>query len=168
MNNTDFQGRVAYVFGDYFDIDMICTTKYTAESDPEILLPIAMQDIDPDFTTRVRPGDVLVGGHEFAYGHPHAQGMIVMRHLGIQTIIARSFARGFFKNEISRGMILLPCSALPDDIQQNEIISVHLGTWAITRIQTGEVFPINSISHVERNIMLCGGLPNYLKSIQST
>lgn len=164
MIRTDLQGNVAFVFDDYFDIDMICGTKYATEIDPAVLLPIAMSEIDPNFIYRVAPGDLLVGGCEFAYGHPHAQGMIVMRELGIATIIARSFARGFFKNEISNGMILLPCSELPDDIQQHERLAISLNRWTITRLKTGQVIPIDAISDIEHDIIMCGGLANYFKS----
>jgi 3-isopropylmalate/(R)-2-methylmalate dehydratase small subunit len=91
------------VFGDHFDIDRICGSKNSGESDINKLLAVAMQQYDPDFVKTAKAGDILIAGKSFGYGHPHPQGMKVMRHLGITTIIGKSFARVFFKNEIASG-----------------------------------------------------------------
>ena len=72
----------------------------------------AMQDYDPDFASAVQPGDLLVGGHNFGYGHPHYPPMRAMRHLGIAGVIAESFSPGFFRGEISMGFPLVTCPGI--------------------------------------------------------
>ena len=156
-------GTIAWIFGDFFDIDLICGVDMAAVTNPETLLKVAMKDYDSDFVTRVKPGQILVAGRAFGYGHPHPQGMIVMRALGITAVVAKSYARVFFKNEVGSGMTLLPCSQLPDNLEQDEELTIDLDGWMLTRTCTGEAFPLDEIPGIERDVIRCGGIANYLK-----
>lgn len=161
MNKVE--GRVAWKFDDHFDVDLIVGVHYIHEKNIEKLVPVGMKDFDPNFISNVKPGDILVAGRNLGYGHPHPQGMKVMRHLGIRTVIAKSFARVFFKNEIAAGMMLFPCPDLPGDIDRWEQMSVDLDEWTVTRMKTGERFKLAPIPAAELSIIKAGGIVPYLK-----
>ncbi len=162
MNN--FSGRIAWIFGDHFDVDLIIGVRNITERDMGKLLNVCMKDFDPNFAREVRQGDFLMGGRNFGYGHPHPQAMGVMRKLGVKAIIARSFARSFFKNEISIGMVLLPCPDLPNFIHRWDEIEVNLDRWHLKYLRTGDIFSLSKVPPVEVDIIKSGGLLPYLKN----
>ena len=100
-------GRVAWVFGDDFDIDLVIGVENIKSYDAEFLRSKVMQAYDPSFADRVRPGDVIVGGRNFGYGHPHYPPMVALRDLGIAAVIAESFSPGFWRGETYNGMPLI-------------------------------------------------------------
>lgn len=165
---SGLRGRVAWIFEDHFDIDLIIGVKNIGETDIDKLLKVCMKDYNPNFIHEVQPGDILVAGRNFGYGHPHPQAMRVMRHLGIKSIIAKSFFRGFFKNEISSGMVLLPCPGIPDSIQLWEELEIDLNKWCVRRLSTEETLPLATIPPVEIDIIRAGGIVPYLKARFST
>jgi len=101
------RGRVAWIFGDDFDIDLIIGVENIKYYDADHLRTVCMQAYDPGFVDAVRPGDVLVGGRNFGYGHPHYPPMVAMRNLGVSAVIAESFAPGFWRGETYNGMPLI-------------------------------------------------------------
>lgn len=100
-------GRVAWVFGDDFDIDLVIGVGNIKSYDTEFLRGVTMTAYDPDFVDRVRPGDVIVGGRNFGYGHPHYPPVVALRNLGITVILAESFSPGFWRGETHNGLPLL-------------------------------------------------------------
>lgn len=104
-------GRVAWVFGDDFDIDLVIGVENIKSYDAAFLRSKVMQAYDPTFADRVRPGDVIVGGRNFGYGHPHYPPMVALRDLGIAAVLAESFSPGFWRGETYNGM---PLIAVPD------------------------------------------------------
>jgi 3-isopropylmalate/(R)-2-methylmalate dehydratase small subunit len=157
------KGRIAWVFGDHFDVDLITGVQSIGITDVDELVDMCMKDFDVNFIREVRQGDVLVAGRNFGYGHPHRQGMMVMRHLGIRAILARSFARNFFKNEIAAGSVLLPCPDLPDYLKRWDEVEADLEQWCVSFLSTGDMFPLAKIPPVEVDIMKLGGIVPYLK-----
>ncbi len=161
---SNIEGRVAWIFGDHFDVDLIVGVHNIHEKNIDKLIPVSMKDFDENFVENAHSGDMLVAGKNFGYGHPHPQAMKVMRHLGIRTVVAKSFARVFFKNEIAAGMQLFPCPELPDDIERWEELSVDLTTMTLTRLKNGDKFALDTnISPVDFSIMKAGGIVEYLK-----
>ena len=160
---SNHKGKIAWIFEDYFDVDLICGTTHMDATDIDSLLKHTMLDFDPQFVNRVKPGEILIAGRAFGYGHPHPQGMLVMRKLGIRTILAKSFARVFFKNETAAGMILLPCAAIPDDFSLDEELEVDLNAWTVSRCKDGVLYKLDAIPKIEHEIMLCGDIANYFK-----
>jgi 3-isopropylmalate/(R)-2-methylmalate dehydratase small subunit len=160
---NNLKGKIAWIFDDYFDVDLICGTAHIDTTDVEGLLKNAMQDFDPQFVNRVKPGEILVAGRALGYGHPHPQAMLVMRKLGIRTIIAKSFARVFFKNEVAAGMILLPCAALPADFAVGEELQIDFDTWAVIRCKNETVYKIDSIPKIEQEMIRYGGIVNFFR-----
>jgi 3-isopropylmalate/(R)-2-methylmalate dehydratase small subunit len=97
MTLGNLAGRVSFVFEeDNFDIDQIVGVKYIKVQDLEELKNVAMKSYDPQFMRQVKPGDILVGGRNFGYGHPHYPPMRFMRHVGVSAVIAESFAPLYF------------------------------------------------------------------------
>lgn len=155
-------GRAAYVFPDRFDLDLVCGMTYSGVVDIGILRKHVMKDLAPDFVAETRPGDLLVAGSFFPYGHFHPSAMLAMRDLGIDMILARSFQTVFFKTYLAQGMLVLPCAVLPDDIRRFETFAVDLDDWSVWREATGESFPLDEVTRTEREIMSCGGIRPYL------
>jgi 3-isopropylmalate/(R)-2-methylmalate dehydratase small subunit len=100
MSLENLRGRAAWVFEeDDYDIDLIVGVRNIKITDVKELAALAMADYMPGFAAGVHRGDLLVGGHNFGYGHPHYPAMRAMRHLGIAAVIAESFSPGFFRGE---------------------------------------------------------------------
>lgn len=118
-------GRIAYVFGDDFDVDEIVGVENIRTTDVEFLRRVCMTPFEPDFAARVEPGDLLVGGRNFGYGHPHDQPMWAMRALGIAGVVAESFAPLFARSEIFNGFPLLSCPGIAAAARRGERIAVE-------------------------------------------
>lgn len=162
-----FKGRIAWIFDDHFDVDLIIGVRNIMEKDINKLVDACMKDFDLSFTQLVRQGDFLVAGRNFGYGHPHPQAMRVIRHLGIRAIVAKSFARVFFKNEIASGMALLPCPNIPDNLKRWGEVQADLNKWHIKFSSLGNIAPLANIPQVEVEIIKSGGVVPYLKKQES-
>lgn len=128
------RGRIAYVFDDYFDVDYIVGPSRMHDSQAneiDYLRKWVMHDYDPHFASKVHEGDMLVAGHLFGYGHPHGQGMRVMRDLGIKVVIAESFFPSFHQNESFHGMILLTCPGIGGAVGRWDEVEV---SWREARV----------------------------------
>jgi 3-isopropylmalate/(R)-2-methylmalate dehydratase small subunit len=128
MTLPNFRGRVAWVFDEPdYDIDLIIGVSNIKITDVKELAALAMSDRDPNFAASVQRGDLLVGGRNFGYGHPHYPAMRAMRHLGISAVVAESFSPGFFRGEISMGFPLVTCPGILAQVQRGDEIEVD---WA--------------------------------------
>ena len=115
MSNAlpNLKGRVAFIFEERdFDVDQIIGVKNIKIQDVDELAALAMQSYDPEFQSKVRKGDVVVGADNFGYGHPHYPPMRAMRHLGIAGVIAESFSPGYWRGEISMGFPQVSCPGI--------------------------------------------------------
>lgn len=133
------RGRIGFVFDDHFDTDRIIGAARMHDRrahDPDYLRAWVMHDLDPDFGGSVTPGDVLVAGRLFGYGHPHAQAMRAMRALGIRTVVAESFFPSFEYNERHAGMILLACPGVSAHARRGDPIEVD---WRHARVHLPDV-----------------------------
>jgi 3-isopropylmalate/(R)-2-methylmalate dehydratase small subunit len=160
------QGRVAWVFEeDNFDIDLIIGIKNIKLSDLEELAAVAMTAYDPDFRRSVRPGDLLVAGHNFGYGHPHYPAMKAMRHLGITGVIAESFSPGFFRGEISMGFPLVTCPGIRAAAARGDELRVDWTAQTVTNLSRGSApLAIEPLAAADRGMLEGGGLIPYLKA----
>ena len=124
----NLRGRVAWIFDeDDFDIDLIIGVRNIKITDVDELARLAMVDRAPDFAAGVQRGDLLVGGRNFGYGHPHYPAMRAMRHLGIAGVIAESFSPGFFRGEIAMGFPLVTCPGIVAAVARGDEVEVD---WA--------------------------------------
>jgi 3-isopropylmalate/(R)-2-methylmalate dehydratase small subunit len=118
------KGRVAWVFGDDFDVDLIVGVENIKYYDPDKLRAVCMRDFDPEFVDRVEPGDVVVGGRNFGYGHPHYPPMVALRNLGISAVLAESFSPGFWRGETYNGMPLVTVPGIAGAVRRFDTVEV--------------------------------------------
>ncbi|MDB5820692.1 MAG: 3-isopropylmalate dehydratase [Rhizobacter sp.] len=159
------RGRAAWVFEeDNFDIDLIIGVANIKLSDLEQLKAVTMTTYDPNFVASVRKGDLLIGGDNFGYGHPHYPAMKAMRHIGIAGVIAESFSPGFFRGEISMGFPLVTCPGIRKLVSRWDEIEVDWAAQTVRKVATGEELPIEPLSNSESSMLAFGGFIPSLKA----
>jgi 3-isopropylmalate/(R)-2-methylmalate dehydratase small subunit len=164
MSLPTLRGRVAYVFGDDFDVDQIVGVKNIKITDIDELAQLAMKDQDPDFPAQVRRGDLLVGGRNFGYGHPHYPPLRAMRHLGIAGLVAESFSPGFWRGEVSMGFPMVPSPGILAAVQRWDEIEVDWAGSTVTNHTRGTSLPFSPLAVADRQMLECEGLVGYLKA----
>ena len=150
-------------YGDNVDTDVIIPARYLNTSDPEELKKHCMEDIDKEFIQKVTPGDVMVAGKNFGCGSSREHAPIAMKASGISLVVARSFARIFYRNAINIGLPIVECSEAVDHIQAGDIIRCDLGNGVLTIENKGLTFSIPPFPKEIQKIMEKGGLLASLK-----
>ncbi|MFD3685118.1 3-isopropylmalate dehydratase [Nocardiopsis sp. NPDC058631] len=118
------EGRVAWIFGDDFDVDLVIGVENIKHYDPDVLRSVCMRHYDPSFADEVRSGDIVVGGRNFGYGHPHYPPLVALRNLGITAVVAESFSPGFWRGETYNGMPLLTVPGITRAVRRWDRVSV--------------------------------------------
>jgi|TARA_B100000780_G_scaffold145514_1_gene101670 3-isopropylmalate/(R)-2-methylmalate dehydratase small subunit len=163
MGLDNLRGRVAWIFNDEnFDIDQIVGVKNIKIKDPAELGELALQCEDPDFAQSVKPGDLLIGNHNFGYGHPHYPPMIGMRYLGIGGVLAESFSPGYWRGEVAMGFPQVACPGILQAVNRWDEVEVDWGTNEFRNHTTGVNLPIEPLSDGDRQMLEAGGLVGYL------
>jgi 3-isopropylmalate/(R)-2-methylmalate dehydratase small subunit len=164
MTLPNLRGRVAWVFDEPdYDIDLIIGVRNIKITDVKELAALALSDRDPNFAASVQRGDLLVGGPNFGYGHPHYPAMRAMRHLGISAVVAESFSPGFFRGEISMGFPLVTCPGILTQVQRGDEIEVDWSQACVRHLGRGSSLPLQPLNASERQTLEAGGLIPYLK-----
>lgn len=164
MSLANLRGRVAWVFGeDDYDIDLIIGVRNIKITDVKELAALAMADREPGFAATVQRGDLLVGGRNFGYGHPHYPAMRAMRHLGIAGVVAESFSPGFFRGEISMGFPLVTCPGILAQARRGDTIEVDWAAGCVQLPGRGARLAVQPLGAAERQTLEAGGLIPYLK-----
>ena len=158
-------GKV-FKYGDNVDTDVIIPARYLNSPSPKELAKHCMEDIDADFTSRVQPGDIMVGGANFGCGSSREHAPLAIRESGIRCVIAASFARIFYRNSINIGFPILECPEAAAAIQNGDTVSVEFDTGLIRDETTGEEFHAVALPPFIGKIVECGGLLPYLKARQ--
>ena len=156
------QGRV-HTYGDNVDTEVIIPARYLNTSSHEELAAHCMEDIDKDFVSRVRPGDILVARKNFGCGSSREHAPIAIKASGISCVIASTFARIFYRNAINIGLAILECDEAARDIQAGDEVKVDFDTGLITNLTTGKTYQAEPFPPFIQNIIQKGGL---LASIQ--
>jgi 3-isopropylmalate/(R)-2-methylmalate dehydratase small subunit len=160
----NLRGRVAWIFDeDDYDIDLIIGIRNIKITDVQELARLAMADRDPGFASQVQRGDLLVGGRNFGYGHPHYPAMRAMRHLGITGVVAESFSPGFFRGEVAMGFPLVTCPGIVAAVQRFDEIEVDWSASVVHLHTLGGQLPLQPLGQAERETLDAGGLIPYLK-----
>lgn len=153
------KGRV-WKFGDNIDTDIIIPARYLALTDPKALGEHCMEPLAPLFYKEVKPGDIIVGGFNFGCGSSREHAPIAISALGIPLVIAKSFARIFYRNGFNKGLALLEAD-MAGDVEDGEIIEVDLSSGSITwKDKEAKAKPIPPFM---QELIDAGGLINYLK-----
>ena len=157
-----FKGKV-HKYGENVDTDAIIPARYLNVSEPELLAQHCMEDIDVDFVKRVKPGDIIVATTNFGCGSSREHAPLAIKASGISCVIAKSFARIFFRNSIDIGLPLLESDDAPDAIKKGDIIEVDLEKGIIKNITTGKKFQSKPYPEFMSELVKAGGLIEYTK-----
>jgi len=165
MSLATICGRAAYVFAEAdFDVDQIIGVENIRLTDPEALAACAMRQFDPDFANCVNRGDIVVGGENFGYGHPHFAPMIGLRRLGIRAVVADSFATGYWREEIAEGFPQVACPGITGLVARWDHIEIDWKAGEIRNCTSGSTLPILPYSEAELGMLTAGGLVPYLRA----
>jgi 3-isopropylmalate/(R)-2-methylmalate dehydratase small subunit len=157
------RGRV-WKFGDNIDTDVIIPARYLNTSDPAELAKHVMEDIDPEFRNKMTPGDIIVAGENFGSGSSREHAPIALKAAGVGAIIAKSFARIFYRNSFNMG---LPIFQLPeaDRISEGDQVEIDMERGVIKNLTKGEEYHFTPIPPFMQQLIEAGGLINYAKKL---
>ena len=155
-------GRVIK-YGDNIDTDVIIPARYLNTSSPEELAMHCMEDIDKTFVDRVQKGDIMVGGANFGGGSSREHAPIAIKASGISCVIAKDFARIFFRNAINIGLPILECPEASEDIEENDDVEIDFDTGIIKNNTKGKTYQAAAFPPFMQGIINAGGLVEYLK-----
>jgi 3-isopropylmalate/(R)-2-methylmalate dehydratase small subunit len=151
-------------YGDHIDTDIIIAARYLNTTDPAELAKCCMEDAGDDFVARVQPGDIMVAGENFGCGSSREHAPIAIKACGVSAVVARSFARIFFRNAINVGLPILECPAAADAAQAGDVMEVDLDTGVIRNITRGAEYQAEPFPPFLREIIDAGGLVNFVKA----
>lgn len=147
-----------FKYGDNVDTDVIIPARYLNTPNAQELAKHTMEDIDTTFVTRVKPGDVMVAGWNFGCGSSREHAPLAIKTSGTGCVIAKSFARIFYRNAINIGMPILECEAAAEEIRDGDEVDVNFDTGVITDITTGKTYQAEAFPEFIQNIIRKGGL----------
>lgn len=159
----EIKGRVAWVFSEpNYDIDNIVGVANITLTDIEQMKKVCMSDYDPEFQSVVQDGDVLVGGENFGYGHPHYVAFKALRALGIRTVFAESFNPSFYKGEVSNGVALIEVPGILKAVNRWDTVALD---WEKNEVSINDDVKLTCVPIPQRtkDIVECGSLINYIR-----
>jgi 3-isopropylmalate/(R)-2-methylmalate dehydratase small subunit len=152
----------AQKFGDNINTDYIIAAQHKAASlDLTEMARHTFADIDPDFVARAQPGDVVVAGRNFGCGSSRETAVHVLKALGVQAVLAKSFARIYFRNAINSGLPVLECDT--DAIEQGDQLEIELERGFAVNVSRGTELRVTPLPPVMRAVLAAGGIANYLR-----
>lgn len=157
-----FEGSV-FKFGDNVDTDLIIPARYLNTSDPAELARHCMEDADPTFAGRVKPGDVIVAGANFGCGSSREHAPVAIKAAGVACVVAKSFARIFYRNAFNVGLPILEC-AETDSIAAGSRLHIDLANGRIKVIESGQEYQARPVPPFMQEIIAAGGLIPYVKA----
>ncbi len=151
------QGKV-FKYPDNVDTDVIIPARYLNTPDAKELSLHCMEDIDKNFVKTVVSGDIIVAGYNFGCGSSREHAPLVIKTCGVGCVIAKSFARIFYRNAINIGLAILECPEAADEINNGDEVSVDFDTGIISNITTGKKYTAQPFPPFVQNIIKSGGL----------
>lgn len=150
-------------YPDNVDTDVIIPARYLNSQDAKELAAHCMEDIDKEFVRRVRPGDIMVGGWNFGCGSGREHAPLVIKTSGVACVIAKSFARIFYRNAINIGLPILECEAASDGIAPGDEVAVDFDTGVITNLTQNVSYQAEPFPPFIQDIIRAGGLMNSIR-----
>jgi 3-isopropylmalate/(R)-2-methylmalate dehydratase small subunit len=151
----------AHVYGDNIDTDRIIPGKYTKTLDLNQLAMHVMEDLDPEFSRRVVPGDILVAGENFGCGSSREQAVLAIKAAEVSVVVGNSFARIFYRNAINIGLPILEVGS--HEIKMGNQLEVNLATGIVHDMTDDHIYQAAKMPQVMVDILGAGGLANYLQ-----
>ncbi|HRY35101.1 MAG TPA: 3-isopropylmalate dehydratase small subunit [Smithellaceae bacterium] len=156
-----FTGKV-WKFGDNIDTDAIIPARYLNTSDPVQLAAHCMEDADPDFVKKMKAGDIILGGENFGCGSSREHAPIAIKASGISCVVAKSFARIFYRNAFNMGLPIFESKELADAIADGKEITIDSTRGIITVEGSDQQFAISPIPPFMEQLIADGGLMKHI------
>jgi 3-isopropylmalate/(R)-2-methylmalate dehydratase small subunit len=157
------KGKV-HVVGDDINTDLIIPARYLNTSDPKELGKHCLEDADPDFVRKVRPGDILVAGENFGCGSSREHAPLALKAAGVACVVAKSFARIFFRNAINTGLPIVVCPAAADSLAAGRELEIDLAAGRLKDLSTGRTFAFAPFTKEIQAIIDAGGLMAFVSA----
>lgn len=155
---------IVFRYGDNVDTDVIIPARYLNTSDGKELAMHCMEDIDTNFVKEVKEGDIIVADKNFGCGSSREHAPLAIKEAGISCVIARTFARIFYRNAINIGLPILECEAAADGISKGDEVEINFDTGVITNVTKGEAYQAQPFPPFMQDIIRQGGLVNKIKA----
>ena len=153
---------MTWKFGDNIDTDVIISALYLNTSVPALLAKHVMEDADPSFSSKVGKGDIMVAGENFGCGSSREHAPIAIKAAGVDIVIAKSFARIFYRNAFNTGLLILECKDT-DKIAEGDKLEVSLDNGSIKNLSKNEEYKFEAMPEFMQELVKAGGLINYAK-----
>ena len=153
---------IVFKYGDNVDTDVIIPARYLNSTDAKELAKHCMEDIDKEFAGKVKAGDIMVADKNFGCGSSREHAPLAIKTAGISCVIAKSFARIFYRNSINIGLPIIECEDAPDNISAGDTVSINFDTGVITNETTGKTFQGQAFPPFMQKIIDSEGLINYI------
>ena len=157
---------IVHKYGDNVDTDVIIPARYLNIADKKELATHCMEDIDTEFVKVVNDGDVMVGGFNFGCGSSREHAPMVIKESGISCVIAKTFARIFYRNAINIGLAILECPEASEKIAAGDEVAIDFDTGVITNLTKNETYQANPFPDFIKEIIQAGGLMASIKQRQ--
>jgi 3-isopropylmalate/(R)-2-methylmalate dehydratase small subunit len=149
-------------YGDDINTDVIIPTKFGASIDPDYLGRHCLYNLDENFYSKRRPGDILVAGRNFGCGSSRETAPLAIKGAQISCVVAKSFARIFFRNAINIGLPLIENSDIAEDAENGDILEIDFERSICRNMSKSREYKLNAYPELIRRIFACGGLINYI------
>lgn len=156
---SQISGKV-WCFGDNIDTDLIIAARYLNTSNPEELAKHVMEDADPEFVKKVKAGDIIVAGENFGCGSSREHAPIALKAAGVSAVVAKSFARIFYRNAFNTGLPIFELSKT-GEIKEGDTIAISMENGEIKN--GAKIYRFTPIPPFMQELLDCGGLMNYAK-----
>ena len=153
---------MTWKFGDNIDTDVIIAARYLNTSEPALLAKHVMEDADPSFSSKVSKGDIIVAGENFGCGSSREHAPIAIKAAGVDIVIAKSFARLYYRNSFNTGLLILECKDT-DKIAEGDKLEVSLDNGSIKNLSKNEEYKFEAMPEFMQELVKAGGLINYAK-----
>ncbi|MCR4941531.1 MAG: 3-isopropylmalate dehydratase small subunit [Campylobacter sp.] len=157
------QTSKVWKFADNIDTDIIIAARYLNTSDEKELAKHIMEDADPDFSKKFSPGDIIVAGENFGCGSSREHAPLALKAAGVSVVIAKSFARIFYRNSFNTGLLILEINET-DEISQGDELLVDIDNGLIQNVTNGKKYKFHPIPDFMQKLLKTGGLIEYAKS----
>jgi 3-isopropylmalate/(R)-2-methylmalate dehydratase small subunit len=157
-----FMGRT-WKFGDDINTDEIIPARYLSITDPAKLAEHVMEDADPGFPSKVQQGDIIVAGKNFGCGSSREHAPVAIKAAGVACVIAKSFARIFFRNSFNMGLLILESPSAVEGTGEGDRLEIDPDNGLIRNVTTGESFNVGAIPSFMKELLQHGGLIEHIK-----
>ena len=151
-------------YGDHVDTDVIIPARYLNTSDNAALAQHCMEDLDAEFIARVKPGDLIVAGANFGCGSSREHAPIAIQACGVSGVIARSFARIFYRNALNIGLPIVECAALAEEAESGDELEVDLDAGLARNLTQGREYTFLPLTGPATELVAAGGLAPLVKA----